>query len=122
MGRFLKILLIAVAGLVGLLIVAAIALLLFVDPNDYREEIAAKVKQATGRHLVIEGNLSLKVFPWVAVEVGRSSLGNAPGFGDEPFATFEQARLSVRLLPLILRQEIAIGTASLDSLVLNLMV
>jgi AsmA protein len=122
MGRLLKILLIVLAGLVGIVVIAAVALLLFFDPNDYREEIAARVKQATGRDLVIEGDLGLKVFPWLAVEVGRSSLGNAPGFGDEPFATFEQARLSVRLLPLILRQEIAIGTASLDSLVLNLMV
>ncbi|MGH8194630.1 MAG: AsmA family protein [Woeseiaceae bacterium] len=122
MGRLLKILLFVIAGLVGIVVVAAVALLLFFDPNDYREEISAKVKEATGRDLVIEGDLGLKLFPWLAVEVGRSSLGNAEGFGDQPFATFEQARLSVRLLPLIFRQEIAIGTASLDSLVLNLAV
>ncbi|MGH7128273.1 MAG: AsmA family protein, partial [Planctomycetaceae bacterium] len=122
MGRILKILLIVLAGLVGIVVVAAAALLLFFDPNDYREEIAARVEQATGREVTIEGDLGLEIFPWLAVEVGRSSLGNAPGFGAEPFATFEQASLSVRLLPLILRQEVAIGTASLDSLVLNLTV
>lgn len=120
MGRLLKILLIVLAGLVGLLVVAAIGLLLFFDPNDYRDEIAAEVEKATGRELAIEGDLSLSVFPWVAVEVGRTRLANAQGFGPEPFATFERAELSVRLLPLILRRELAVGTAALDSLVLNL--
>lgn len=122
MGRLLKILLIVVAGLVGIVVIAAIALLVFFDPNDYRDEIAARVQQATGRDLTIEGDLGLSVFPWLAVEVGRSRLGNAPGFGDEPFATFEQAQLSVRLAPLLFRQEVTVGTASLDSLVLNLQV
>src|SRR5690606_8341893 len=68
------------------------------------------------------GELGLTVFPWLAVEVGRSTLGNAQGFGEQPFASFEQANLSVRLMPLIFRQEVMIGTASLDSLMLNLQV
>jgi AsmA protein len=122
MGRLLKILLIVVAGLVGIVVIAAIALIVFFDPNDYRDEIAVEVKQATGRDLTIEGDLGLSVFPWLAVEVGRSTLGNAEGFGESPFATFEEARLSVRLAPLLFRQEVTVGTASLDSLVLNLQV
>ncbi len=120
MGRLIKILLVALASLIGILIIAAIGLLLFFDPNDYRDEIAAQVEKATGRELIIEGDLSLSVFPWLAVEVGRTQLANAAGFGDEPFATFERAELSVRLLPLILRRELAVGTAALDTLVLNL--
>jgi AsmA protein len=120
MGRLLKILLIVLAGLVGLLVIAAIGLLIFFDPNDYRDEIAAEVEKTTGRELTIEGELSLSVFPWLAVEIGRTRLANAQGFGQEPFASFERAELSVRLLPLILRRELAVGTAALDSLVLNL--
>jgi len=120
MGRVLKILLIVLAGLVGIVIIAAIALFLFFDPNDFRDEISAQVENATGREFAIEGELGLTLFPWLAVEVGRSTLGNAQGFGDTPFASFEKAQLSVRLVPLIFRQEVTIGTASLDSLVLNL--
>ena len=33
----------------------------------------------------------------------RTALGQAPGFGAEPFAEFDRAQLSVRLLPLLLR-------------------
>ena len=122
MARLLKILLFALAGVVGLLIVAGVALFLFFDPNDFKEEISAQVRSATGREFEIEGDISLSVFPWLAVEVGHSELGNASGFGEEPFASFDSARLSVRLMPLLLRQEIAVGTASLESLVLNLAV
>ena len=122
MGRLVRILLFALAGAVGLTVVAAVALFLFFDPNDFRDDISAQVKTATGRDLVIEGDLSLSVFPWIAVNIGRTQLGNAEGFGDEPFLSFEEARLSVRLAPLLFQQTVSIGTATLDSFSLNLQV
>ncbi len=120
MARLIKILLIALAAVVGVVAVAAIGLLLFFDPNDFRDRISASVKNQTGRDLVIQGDLSLSLFPWIAVEVGRTELGNADGFSDELFLSFEQASLSVRLAPLILRQEVTVGTASLAGLNVNL--
>jgi AsmA protein len=120
MGRVLKILLIVIAGVVGVVVIASILLLLFFDPNDFRDDISARVSEATGREFAIEGEIGLSIFPWLSVEVGRSTLGNAAGFGARPFASFEEARLSVRLLPLIFRQEVTVGTASLDALMLNL--
>jgi AsmA protein len=120
MNRLVKALLIIVASVVGLLVFASVALYLFFDPNDYRDEIAAGVKEATGRDLTIEGDLSLSIFPWLAIEVGRTELGNADGFGDEPFMRFDEASLSVRMLPLIFSRKVAVGTASLEGLVVNL--
>jgi AsmA protein len=120
MGRVVKILLWLVGGFAALFILASVALFLFFDPNDFREDISKSVKNQTGRDLTIDGDISLEIFPWLAVEVGKSSLGNAPGFGDEPMASFESASFSVRLLPAILRQEVEVGSASIDSLRLNL--
>ena len=120
MGRIIKYFLYAVGALVALAIVGAISFALLFDPNDYREDISASVKEATGRDLVIEGDLQLELFPWLAVQVGKSSLGNADGFGDQPFASFDSARLSVRLLPLLMRREIVVGAAELEALNLNL--
>ncbi len=111
-----------IAGIIAVFVVAAIALTLFFDPNDFREDIASAVKESTGRELVIEGDIELKIFPWLAIDIGRTTLGNAPGFGDEPFAEIERASLSVRLLPLLLRQEATIGSAAVDGLRLNLQV
>jgi AsmA protein len=119
MSRFTKIILWLIAALAALFAVAAIAFSLFFDPNDFREDISRAVKESTGRELTIDGEVSLQLFPWLAVEIGHTTLGNAPGFGDEPFAEFDRAQLSVRLFPLLLRQELAVGTAELDALRLN---
>ncbi len=120
MGKLLKYVGLALGALILLLIVATVSFVLLFDPNDFRDKIADGVERATGREFVIEGDLDVSLFPWLAIDVGRTRLGNAPGFGDDPFLSFEKARLSVRLLPLIFRREVAIGTAELDSLVLNL--
>ncbi len=122
MSRITKILGLLIVALVAVFVVGAVFFLLFFDANDFREDIAGAVNKQTGRELVIEGDVSLSLFPWFAIEVGRTTLGNAPGFGDKPFAEFDRAKLSIRLLPMLLRREIAINTAELEALTLNLQV
>ena len=119
MGKLIKILLVliglAVAGIVAL----AVLLPLYFDPNDFKEEIAAAAKDKTGRDLTITGDIGLSVFPWLGVELGKTSMSNAAGFGDKPFAEFEQAAVRLQLMPL-LRGEIEVGRVTLDSLRLRL--
>jgi AsmA protein len=102
-----------------LVIVAAVVLPMMVDPNDYREQIGEAVTKQTGRELVIEGELSLSVVPWLGVEVGRASLSNAPGLGDEPMLAIEGASVGVRLMPLLSRR-LEVSAVTLDGLRLNL--
>ena len=113
MGRLLKFFVWLVAGVVGVAVIAAVSLVLFFDPNDFRDRISAAVKESTGRDLVV-GEINLSVFPWLAVEVGRTELGNAEGFDSAEFLSFEAASLSVKIMPLILRQEVEVGTAALE--------
>ncbi|MDE0755232.1 MAG: AsmA family protein [Woeseiaceae bacterium] len=120
MARLLKVTLIIAAVCIGFVLVAIISVLMFFDPNEFKTQIATAVKDETGRELVIEGDLSLTLFPWIAVEIGRTELGNADGFSANTFLQFDQAKLSVRLLPLILSRRLTVGTASLDGLVVNL--
>ncbi len=122
MSRALKIIGILVATVVAVAIFAAIVFVLVFDPNDYKDKISEGVKEATGRELVIEGDLHLSLFPWLAIEMGKTELGNAPGFDDTPFASFDSARLSVRVMPLLLQRQVVVGTAALDSLHVNLQV
>lgn len=119
MGRLLKYVFWLFAGIVGVVLIAAVSLFLFFDANDFRDRISAAVKESTGRDLVV-GEISLSVFPWLAVDVGHTELGNAAGFSGDNFLSFEEASLSVRLIPLILRQEVEVGTASVDGLAVNL--
>lgn len=117
--RAVKIAGIVIGSLVGVVIVALVAVWLFVDPNDYKDRIAASVKDSTGRELSLPGELKLSVFPWIAIETGEAALGNPAGFGDEPFLTLQRARLSVKLLPL-LRKQLEVGRIELDGLDLRL--
>ena len=102
--RALKIAGIVVGSLVGLVVVAAIAVVMLVDPNDYRDDIAKLVQQKTGRPLEIRGKLGLKLFPWIALEVNDVRLGNPPGYGNDPFLTVASANVGVKLLPLLHKQ------------------
>ncbi|MCH7636533.1 MAG: AsmA family protein [Proteobacteria bacterium] len=120
MGRALKTLLLVIGGLIGLLVIGAVSFLLLFDPNDYRDDIAAEVKLATGRELIIEGDVEVSIFPWLAIEIGSTRLGNAAGFGDEPFASFERVRLSIRLMPMLISRKLEVATADVDKLRLNL--
>jgi AsmA protein len=122
MGGLLKKILYTFFGIAALLVIAAILISFLFDPNDYRDRIAEEVRQETGRELAIEGDLELTFFPWLAVNIGRTTLGNAPGFGDEPFLSFEEARLSIAVMPLIRGEGLKIGAVVLDSFRLNLAV
>lgn len=103
-----------------ILAVAAIAALPFIiDPNDYKDEIAAQVEKATGRKLTLQGDIGLSVFPWVALDLGQVSLSNASGFKAESFASVEGASIRIKLLPLF-KRELEMDTIVLDGLLLNL--
>ncbi|MGE5241749.1 MAG: AsmA family protein, partial [Bacteroidota bacterium] len=119
MKKFLKILAIAVGGLIVLFILLVVGLTLFLDPNQYKGKIIETVKAQTGRELRIDGKLGWSFFPWIGIETGKLELGNAPGFGPEPFARLDGAGAKVELLPL-LRKQIVVDTVFLDKLKLNL--
>lgn len=117
--KVLKVLAIACAALVGLAVIAAVAVVTLFDPNDYKGYVESYVKAQTGRDLELGENLDLTFFPWLAIETGGITLGNAPGFEAEPFATIEHAAVRVRLLPL-LERKVELGTIVLEGLTLNL--
>ena len=99
--RALKIVGYVIGGLIAVVVIALIAIVVFVDPNDYRDDIERLVEERTGRELTLSGDLELSVFPWIALKVGAASLGEAPGFGDEPFVTIQEARVGARFWPLL---------------------
>ena len=114
----------ALLGLGGVLLLLAAALayvLVFFDPNAHKQELARLVHDQTGREISLPGDLKLRLYPWLAIEVGRATLGNAPGFGAEPMLEFDHARLGVKLLPL-LHREIEIGAVTVESPTIRLSV
>ncbi len=122
MGRIFKFIAYFIAAAVALMVIAVITVMVLFDVNDYREEFERVVQKSTGREFVIEGDIGISFFPWLAIEIPSTRLGNAAGFGDEPLASFDSASLSVRLLPMIFNSEVRVTTAELIGLRLNLAV
>jgi len=92
---------IVVGVLLALFIGAAIFFVVTFDPNAYKEQIVAKTKDATGRELILDGDIEISVFPWLGFSLGSTKFGNAPGFGETPMASVEEVDVRIALAPLL---------------------
>ena len=119
MVKPVKIILSVIAVIAFLLVITIFTLPFFVDPNSFKPEIAAAVKDKTGRDLTVTGELKLSIFPWLGITSGPMVLGNASGFQEHPFASLEESDIKVKLLPL-LAKKIEISRIVVKGLVLNL--
>ena len=119
MKKALKITGIVVGILVLLVIVLALTLPFLINPNRYKDDIAAAVKDKTGRELVIQGDIKLSMFPWLGLQIGPMELSNAQGFGGAPFAAINETDVHVHFWPL-LHREVQVGEVKLDGLTLDL--
>ena len=91
--RVFKWIAIAIGGLIGLLVIAVLAIVWFVDANRFKPEIAARVFAATGRELALPGDIDLGFYPWLALATGEGSFGNAPGFSAQTCTGFFDSSL-----------------------------
>jgi AsmA protein len=90
----------------ALLLACVVAYLAFTfEPRDYQPRVIEFVKQKTGRTLDIAGALELTYWPDIGVRLGRVSLSERAS--TERFADVEDARFSVRLVPLLSGQLVA---------------
>ncbi|MBF8273750.1 MAG: hypothetical protein HW380_2855 [Magnetococcales bacterium] len=108
-----------VVAILVVVLIAAAGISMFVNPNDYREELFRLVKQHTGRDLVIREGVELSLVPWIGIQAKGVELGNAPGFGPEPFAHVTSLDIRVRLESL-LRKKLEVDTIVVKGLELNL--
>ena len=92
-----------VAGLVGLVLLSVIIAVIYVSGNlnQHKNKIEKMVEEATGREMLIEGDLhlGLSLIPTVAID--GVSFGNA-AWGTQPqMATVKSIEVKVGLLPLL---------------------
>jgi uncharacterized protein involved in outer membrane biogenesis len=80
----------AAAVLVLLPLAAVGAVVVLVDPDDYKPQLAAAVKEATGRTLTLGGPLRISRSLWPTIEVNDVQLANLPGGSRPDMARAEQ--------------------------------
>jgi len=109
MPKPLKIILFAVGGLVVLLVLVAVALLLFVDANAYKSRLEAAASEALGMEVRVGGRVGIGFFPGVDITLQDVNIRNRGA----DLASAKQASLGIDLLPL-LYQEVRIGKIALN--------
>ncbi len=90
--------------LVMLPVVAVVALVLRLDPNDYKAQIVRAVQDATGRTLAFDGKLRLSRSLWPTLEVSNVSLSNLPGGTRPDIARAERIEGQISLVALLGRR------------------
>ena len=117
--KFLKYILIGVPLLLILVIGVGAFFLYTLDLNSYKSLIVKKAQEATGRELVISGDIDHKLFPRLGLTLGSTTFGNAEGFGDQPMASIEEVDINVAVLPLF-KGKIEASKVKLHGLTMNL--
>ena len=84
----------------------------FIPIETYKGQIQTAARDATGRELTIDGDISLSLLPRLAIEVENVSFANAPGAVEPQMASIEKLAVQLQILPLLSRE------VKLDRLVL----
>ncbi|MDR2891879.1 MAG: AsmA family protein [Deltaproteobacteria bacterium] len=113
MKKSIKIILCAVAGLVLLLAAALTVIVMVVDPNDYKPQIAELVEKNTGFRVQFNGPLELKVLPRLGLGASDVVVLPQAAFGESPLLILDEASLRMALLPLLG------GSVEVDSLLVS---
>lgn len=88
--------------LLAVVVAGLTALVLLVNPNDFRAYMVHKVAERSGYQLELDGPLRWHVWPQLSILSGRMTL-TAPGAA-EPVVRADNMRLDVALMPLISHQ------------------
>ncbi len=109
MSKSLKTISFVIGGFVGLLVLAAIALFVFLNTNAFKPRFEAAVSEVFGMEVKVDGHLGVGFFPRLQVTLNDVHIRNR---GTE-LASARQARIGVDFVPL-LRKEVRIEQITLD--------
>ncbi|MBD1388383.1 AsmA family protein [Neiella sp. HB171785] len=107
-----------VGGLFAALILAVVIFTAVFDPNDYKDEISNAVRDATGRELVIAGDIGWNLFPSFGLGLADVSFSNPQGFPEPTMASLKSLDVSVAVLPL-LGGNLKVSHIAIDDVKLN---
>lgn len=105
--------------LVGLLIVAAVTVPFLVPKDVYKAQIQSATSKALDREIVLDGDVSLSVFPQISVGVDGLIIANEAGFDGDYLLKAGELRAAVKLLPLLSRR-VEVSTLSFVDADVNL--
>lgn len=115
MSRFIIIL----GTVIVLPLITLVAILFFVldNPDVYKQQASDLVRQETGNQLVIDGDISWRFFPPIAIEVTNISLVDTAN--KAVIVSLKKASVDLELMPLLFDNELNISGLSIDGIVVD---
>lgn len=104
MNKILKYALLGTAAVAGITVAAVAYVAVTFDPNDYKPQIIAAVKESQQRTLRLDGDIRLTLFPSLGANLGKVSLSEFNS--EKEFISVESLHVSLALLPLLSRQAV----------------
>lgn len=117
MHKPIKYALISIGGLIALFVIALAVIALTVDPNQFKPQIVKIVQEKKQRTLAIEGDIKLKLFPKLGVDLGKTRLSEHKSSAE--FAALDSVQLYVAWLPL-LKKELVVDKVTVEGARANL--
>lgn len=114
MARYFQFAAMTAGGILLVLLAAGALVKASVDPNDYKSDIIRLVHEKHQRTLAIPGTITLTLYPRVGANLGRVTLSEPAASAE--FAAIDSARLSVALIPLLLRREVVIDRIDIQGM------
>jgi len=90
--------------LVAIIIGAVVAAVYLVPVEVYKEKIEQQASAAIGRQVEINGDISFVLFPNISVKAANVRIANPDGFSGNDFASMDEMKVGVKLIPLFSRQ------------------
>ena len=104
---------IVIGSIVALILLAVLAIPMFLNADNFRTRIESTLSTSLGRKVTL-GKLDLSVLSGSLV-AENSSVADDPAFSSQPFLQTGPVKINVELLPLLLDHEIHITGFTLDS-------
>ncbi len=109
--------------LCGAIYVLILALPVFLNPNDYKDQLIELVKAKTGRQLEIAGDIQIQTSPWLhaTCTLNKVRLAGNALFTNSTCIASEQSTIEMSILPLLLQNRLHMASVILDGVTLNLL-
>jgi AsmA protein len=107
----MKTILKVLAIVIGIVIVAVIAIPFLIDANTFRPKLDAELTSALGRQVTV-GNLSLALLSG-GVTADNISIADDPAFSKAPFVQAKSFKVGVELIPLVFSKELHVTELTL---------
>src|SRR5438477_7759030 len=119
MATLRRIVLIVLGSIIALVLIAALAIPMFLNADAFRSRIETTLTTSLGRKVTL-GKLDLSVLTGNLV-AENATIADDPAFSTQPFLQASKVKIGIEMIPLILSRQVHVTGFTMDSPKINLL-